>query len=330
MAPPLEPAIVVENPDGVNPVDEDLGENPVEENPEGIVHKNKEKDPPGTSAQTPRSVPKLTCKFSGEGSVDWEEFEDQIVNERTYGAWGDALTLAVIRKHLTGGALQTLRGAPVTDVDKPEKLLGYLRGIYARPADPTHYEGELSMISRKPGETLQQFEILLLHVVSRVYPDMPLAYRDRSAKQIFMDRLGDPNLTLEVKKLRPKTLHDARVEAQFLEDIQVNSRARQVRQYGPSEDKRDSLVELVTTTQKQMVDMKRAHQDQITALCDQFTQAINGLARSTSQDSQARGGPVNYDKPTPQTHPCELCHQLGHWAGRCPLNAKNANKGKPK
>ncbi|CAH1268582.1 Hypp3910 [Branchiostoma lanceolatum] len=85
MAPPLEPAIVVENPEGVNPGEED---------PEEIDNQNKKKDPPGASAQAPRSVPKLTCKFSGEGSVDWEEFEDQIENERTYGAWEDALTLA--------------------------------------------------------------------------------------------------------------------------------------------------------------------------------------------------------------------------------------------
>ncbi|KAI8513240.1 Annexin A11 [Branchiostoma belcheri] len=261
-------------------------------------HDENEHNPPppppvevGAQGQSPaKSVPKLTCKFSGTEGVSWEEFEAQIDNERQFGEWNDALSMAVIRKHLTGGALQTLRAAPATEVNTASKMLEHLKNIYARPDDPTHYEADLSTITRNPGETLQNFEVRVRHVVAYAHPETDYKTRDRIARQTFIDRLGDPELSREVKKQRPKDLHAACVEAQFLEDINGQSHPKHVRQVGSGPDK---LAEFMAETQKTIIDMQKAHQEQVANLCQQFSSAISSLkTQSTPRLAMVRSAPL--------------------------------------
>ncbi|CAH1273142.1 Hypp5054 [Branchiostoma lanceolatum] len=84
------------------------------------------------------------------------------------------------------------------------------------------------------------------------------------------------------------------------------------------------LVDVLWQTVKEI---QRTHQLQIALLRRQFNESIISLQESfvRSCTSQVGGGTVK----SPRTHPCVLCHKLGHWKRRCYLNKENVSKGRP-
>ncbi|KAI8484183.1 hypothetical protein Bbelb_381370 [Branchiostoma belcheri] len=75
-----------------------------------------------------------------------------------------------------------------------------------------------------------------------------------------------------------------------------------------------------------VLEMQRAHQEQIAKLYRQFSESIACLQENfvKSCTSRVRGRAVK----SPQTHPCVLCHKLGHWKRSCALNIGNVSKGR--
>eukprot|EP00058_Branchiostoma_floridae_P004736 XP_002590224.1 hypothetical protein BRAFLDRAFT_97413 [Branchiostoma floridae] len=130
---------------------------------------------------------------------------------------------AVLLKHLSGSALQTLVCAPARIRDgSSDQILMFLRDMYMRPQDPMHYRGDIQSLRRQSNETPQAFELRVRQVVALAYPRADQVMREELGVQIFLDKisLDNPILGKEVGKSRPATLHAARDQLQFLEDLE--------------------------------------------------------------------------------------------------------------
>ncbi|CAH1264070.1 Hypp2843 [Branchiostoma lanceolatum] len=87
-----------------------------------------------------------------------------------------------------------------------------------------HYRGDIQALRRKRNETPQDFELRVRQTVALAYPRADQLIREDLGVQIFIDKLAvdKPDLAKEVYKTRPRTLHDARAQLQFFEDMEVH------------------------------------------------------------------------------------------------------------
>jgi len=93
---------------------------------------------------------------------------------------------------------------------------------------------------------------------------------------------------------------------------------------GVDERQYKGLVVLLWQT---VLQMERAHKEHIIKLCQRFNESIVILQERFVRSCTFRVG--GRTVRSPQTHPCVLCHKLGHWKGTCYLIIGNVNKSRP-
>jgi len=200
----------------------------------------------------------------------------------------------------------------------------YLRDMFMRPQDPMHYRGDIQSLRRRPNETPQAFELRVRQVVALAYPRADQVMREELGIQIFLDKisLDNPILGKEVGKSRPSTLHDARDQLQFLEDLEKT--------VYPSPHVRQTSSASMENVQRQMDAMQLAHQREVAALRGQID---NLQVRTESYASQRPKAPHQDGSHAylPREAPsvpresrqqsqvrCRGCNEIGHIISRCP------------
>ncbi|CAH1242543.1 Hypp6822 [Branchiostoma lanceolatum] len=72
----------------------------------------------------------------------------------------DALSKATLLRHLSGDALSTYTSAdPTIKTGSCNDVMDFLRAIFQRPNDPSHYEAELNSLRQSATESGQAFEV---------------------------------------------------------------------------------------------------------------------------------------------------------------------------
>ncbi|KAI8510371.1 hypothetical protein Bbelb_112870 [Branchiostoma belcheri] len=190
-------------------------------------------------------LPKLPCRFDGTShDVTWEEFETHLNTDRSYGEWDNDLCKTVLLRHLTGGALQTYNTAPpnIREGDC-DLILDFMREMYSRPDNPSHYRADLFALTRYPGETPQALEVRIRRLVAKVHPQADQVTRDDIGLQAFLEKI-DKRMAWELRRFDPKTLHEAclRLHAVDLAAVLAEHR-RDIRQLQDAHERRVASLE---------------------------------------------------------------------------------------
>jgi len=154
-------------------------------------------------------------------------------------------------------------------------------------------------------------------------------------RQAFLYLLDDGALEYEVLKLQPKTLSDAADYAIHLESLaeSVRSKPRGAidRVGGRMPRQRNILAMTDDTEPKQETKKLQKRVAELEKQLKQVTQSGARSAPNSSKKSDARrsrgrrsagqnsdAATAGANKPSPQTHPCKFCNELGHWQRDCP------------
>jgi len=153
----------------------------------------------------------------------------------------------------------------------------------------------------------------------------------------FVTAVNDRELEYEVLKLEPKTLEEAANHAMRLDALARSMDARTYVSASRAGGQGQSCPRNIfaVTDEKQKKGENGDLLQRIAQLEKQLKQATTGSnknaqgsstkansKRNGGQRSSGRGGSAlaegDVDRPSPQTHPCNFCKELGHWHKDCP------------
>ncbi|CAH1274894.1 Hypp9336 [Branchiostoma lanceolatum] len=275
------------------------------------------------------------CRFTGTSAVSWEEFETHFNNDRLYGQWSDALSKATLLRHLSGDALSTYTSADANiKAGTCNDALDFLRAIFQRPNDPSHYEAELTSLRQSVAESAQAFEVRVRNLISKAYPLVPSDARDSLAKRLFLDRLNDRGIALEVKKFQPNSLHAARTQVQLFADLQKHPSSAPPPSAGATANPPPStqnITRLLSDHRADISRLQRDHERHVSDICHQFKESLYTTPYAGPPPTQdVRGNPPLQQAPAngpqsnaqPSSKPnngrCYICQSTQHWKDRCP------------
>jgi len=188
---------------------------------------------------------------------------------------------------------------------------------------------------RQENESLQELHRDISRLVQLAFPDQPASYLAVVGRHAFLNALDDGVLEYEVLKLRPKTLSDAAdfaIHLEFLaKSVRSKPRGAMDKVSGRMPRQRNILAVSDETEPKQE---NKELQQKVAELEKQLKQVTQSGARSApnsskkSDSKRSRGrrsagknsdtAATGANKPSPQTHPCKFCNELGHWQWDCP------------
>ncbi|XP_066275901.1 uncharacterized protein [Branchiostoma lanceolatum] len=299
-------------------------------------------DAPSRTARL-RTIPKMLCRFDGTSPIPtWEEFETHFSTDRSYGEWDDALSKTVLLRQLTGDALQTYVTAPDPIKEGPcDLILDFMRKLFSRPNDPSHYEAELFALARRPNELPQALAVRIRRLIAKVHPQADQQTRDSLGLREFVGKITDKQMAWEVQRSKPETFHDAVIALQYYEDLKAQYQTQaqtshpvnytappppaHVRQVSdPSPAPALDIQTVLASHRRELRELQQTHEQHVASLQDRFEIAL-GQARQPvdahPRPSSKPRSPQTYNPPprrdTKATE-CNYCHEDGHWKRECP------------
>jgi len=197
------------------------------------------------------------------------------------------------------------------------------------------FEAKLRARRQQENETLQEFHRDISHLVQLAFPDQPTSYLVLQERNAFLNALEDGVLEYEVLKLQPQTLSDAVDHAIRLESLaeSVRSRPRGAMDKVGGRMPRQCNILAITDKTEQKAEPNKLQQRvaELEKQLKQVTQSGAHSAPNSSKKSDSRRSrgwhsagqnsdatATGANKPSPQTHPCTFCNELGHWHRDCP------------
>ena len=284
---------------------------------------------PADGVQNPPVKEDLSVKITpfNPKEVDWYAFKANFNTLAGQAAWTERTKTTKLM-----AALQVSLPGVAADLPQPVKfkdLITRVDDIYGLGNTQEDASLKLQMCKMEQGETVALYAERVRQLVSRAYPDYTMRDREQQALRAFLQGLPTRN---EMRmQMRMKGFTSLREATEF------GSRLEQILKDEKSSEPRKQHLRSATQEQNEILDAVA-----------QVSRSINQLNQQQNRQSQDHGNPQYSDrrpgpamtnghgaprpsgggqgdrragtpKRTPQTHPCYVCGDLGHWLRECPL-----------
>jgi len=236
---------------------------------------------------------------------------------------------------LEGPAGQVLWELPRTGSTSAE-VIQLLQAKFGTQLQAKSFRAKLKACHRKTGETIQDLYRDISHLLQLAYPGEDSNSAKCYGIDAFITALNDPPMEFEVMKQAPSSLQEAancatKLEA-YTETLSDRTTVTVKRGNGKSQVTGRSCGIFRTTVEPESSATKEAtlleRIGQLEKQLEQVAKGNRGARGSSSrkagskQNGTSRGQSVSENgekvRPSPETHPCTFCKELGHWRRDCP------------
>ena len=206
---------------------------------------------PNNLSATPRPV-FMPETFTGTGR-EWVDWAEQFEMAADVNNWDEPLRLKFMSLLLSGRAREVYSGLSAT-AKTNYTLLKTAMGRCLDPCDSDDWNrANFSSRRRLHNETVREFGIALRRLVTKAYPSIDLNTQDVLAKDHFIAHVGNGDLRISLRSVKPATLEEAINLAAELELIRgleggcsmTDTKVRGVVDKSTSDERMDSLLGVV-------------------------------------------------------------------------------------
>jgi len=272
-------------------------------------------------------------RFDGHGSLD--AFLLQFKQLSEYRRWCERDRRYHLGASLSGPAGQVLTELPATG-STTAQVIQLLQSKFGTKLQAESFQAKLKARRRKEGEQLQDLYRDVSRLLQLAYPGKDARSTERTGINAFIAALNDGPMEFEVMKCRPKTLQEAADYATKLEafaetvrnrpavsaerknsKVQVPGRPCAIFRTAVESDsngtKESSLLERIGQLEKQLEQVTNGNRDAQGSSPRKASSGKKGAGRGQSTSGNESGR-----RPSPETHPCNYCQEMGHWCRDCP------------
>ena len=249
--------------------------------------------------------------FNGEGAV--EEFLSRFDVMAGELGWSDHDQLVQLRLALVAPASRLLNTLALnaTSLDLRRLLLAK----YGSEVRRVQYEALLESRVQQPNESFSQVADDIDHLLSMSQPHLIGPAREAVAIKYFLKALPPP-LALTVKGSYPTTLQEAVGKCIQREVWEAECRTASAA-WGITPPPLSS-----TRSEKTKTPESGQSEDALASLVRSLS-SLGAREATPTTTGTSKGGtfqsPDERVKPSPETHPCRYCKQMGHWRRECPV-----------
>ena len=161
-------------------------------------------DLPDFSVKKPAVMPDY---FDGQTSLDdWLTHLDLCSK---INGWTEEQKTNFLAVKLKGPALQLYTDLPEAKKHNYVELEKSLQERFSPRGQAELYRAQLKARVRRKGETLPELASNIRRLVVKAYPDVSVEFRDELGRDYFLDALDSPDIRIQVRRLKPKTLSAA-------------------------------------------------------------------------------------------------------------------------
>ena len=283
-------------------------------------------------------------KFSGRPVKDTDPSVEEWIEDVTYHIKNISTKEAQIEflvDHLQGQARDEIRTRSETERNTPDKILTILQDLFQDADSIAQIQQQFYQRDQKPGESLQQYSLVLLKLVDRMMKKGVgvIGNRELMLKERFIDGVTDKQLRREMRRFSiehaASNFQDFRtvvfkwVQDQKADVAEVHQSAEQVElqvdQAQASKLEQPSELLKMLSAQQELLEAQQKQIDLLTDLCQQTNrpssfvgyQSRRGRGRgqySQRQGSRGRGA----QRGRGYNNACYNCNKEGHFARDCP------------
>ena len=251
-----------------------------------------------------------------DGSIPLDDWLTNFNLCSQINSWKEDQRIRFLAVRLRGPALQVYTDLPVYHKYDFEMIVNALRDRFCPKGQTDLHRAQLRSRIRKKNETLSELASSIRRLTVKAYPDVPTEFREELARDQFIEALDSPDVRMQVRRDRPKTLCNA-LSLALEEEAFIHLECNKV----------ERSKQLVASAQLSTIDLEQKI-DQIECSLKELKLVVD------SKFAQQSRGPIV----------CWGCHQQGHIRSKCPnkmvtitgtetynaesnLNGKGLNRG---
>ena len=262
-------------------------------------------------------------------SVSFEGFMGSFMAAARMAGWSDDVKLYRLQASLRGEALEYFT-QQVTDAEGQSFNLAVeaLRSRFQEKKATATYLAQLKARQLQPKEDVSHYIAELKKLVVRAYPSADHEVRDTIVLQQFLQGLQDPQASLQIGMLQPKTLEEARAAYETYFSLKDDApRPPRVRATQPEQGDTSSV--LMAEFSKLANEIRSAFQG-LQAPLQQGQQQGFGQQVADTRPKEIRSAEHQGESRTPRQRrqlsdvQCFSCQEYGHYKRRCPYRQQEA------
>ena len=262
--------------------------------------------------------------FTGEGS--WDDWIDHFESVAAINKWEDGQKLLWIRVRMTGRAQRTYKNLSEEAKGRYGLCKKGLRERFKPASKKELYQAEFHVRRKRRTEEWAAFAEDLKILADRAFPDLQEEAKEHLALTHYLGQLENPQVAIDVKHRRPKTVDEAVTVTLELESYLLPKTGR-IGQVGlEAPDMEAAVAAAVRTKNDPLMEMMQAMMERLERL--ESEKKSDPRQGRPSRKGPAQRGPQSGtwaearktgERTDRQPRPiiCYKCNQEGHIARGC-------------
>ena len=305
--------------------------------------------PDGTAARIPAVEPPRAKMPTFEGKEEWDSFINPFERMARRNDWGPQQKLDRLHESLRGAAASFVYTQPEEVQEDYPQLCRELQHRFGRQDPPSTARQKLGEL-RQGKEAVEEYAERVRRLVSRAYPEVPLATQEELAAEAFLRGYKSPRVAYQAMNREPATLsaaltlvdtYEHNYKATVGRDLETPTRSRTRQVTWASEVEVGEIRRVATPTVTNKADLDARLEDLQSSFNRDLTElrsTMEGHFQSRLEGLEQRLGKLLKEavgsreeppvKPDQEQSTCRSPHELSPVSPGRMLGGRRANNSK--